>query len=205
LQVHGVETFELQSPGADSERREADVILSCEPGIFIGIVTADCVPILLAAVDGSAVAAIHAGWRGLAAGVIEAGLNVLRKRATKGVALAAAVGPSAGRCCYEVDQPVYEGLARRYDRQLASFLGAGRPGHFQLDLPGLAADILSKNGVEKHRIGLDTCMCTICSGPRFESYRRDGSEAGRLSHFITRPERVERSSTPRVDSRKSAP
>jgi len=204
-QVHGLEVFESGSPEADSEPPEADVIVSRVAGNRIGIVTADCVPILLAAVDGSVVAAVHAGWRGLAAGVIEAGIRAIRTRATKTVALAAAVGPAAGRCCYEVDQPVCEGLALRYAESLHRFLTASRPNHFHLDLPGLAVHALLENGVERRRIGLQNCICTICSGFRFESYRRDGSMAGRLKHFIARPGKSNDPGSTRVDSRKTGP
>jgi YfiH family protein len=186
-QVHGIEIFEIKSSSDMAKRPQADIIFSREPGICVGIVTADCLPILVAATDGSVVAAIHAGWRGLAAGVIETGLRAIRNSSKDSSTLVAAVGPAAGSCCYEVDQPVRDGLARSYQNELDQFLSAGRADHFQLDLPGLAVEILSKNGVEKQRIGLENCACTICSGTRFESYRRDGTTAGRLKHFVSTP------------------
>jgi YfiH family protein len=188
-QVHGIDVCEIKSSSDMSmaKRREADILFSREPGICIGIVTADCLPILVAAADGSVVAAIHAGWRGLAAGVIETGLQAIRNRSEAATVLVAAVGPAAGSCCYEVDQPVRHGLALRYAKKLNRFLSPGRAGHFQLDLPGFAVEILINNGVEKHRIGIENCICTICSGTRFESHRRDGTKAGRLRHFISAP------------------
>ena len=151
----------------------------------MGVVTADCVPILVAAEDRSAVAAIHAGWRGLAAGVIEAGMRAM-SLAAKGVGLVAAVGPAARGCCYEVDDPVRMALSQSYSEDLGEALAAGRSDHYQLDLPRLATRILTRNGVDRGRIGIQHRVCTICSPDRFESYRRDGISAGRLSHFITR-------------------
>ena len=190
-QVHGIEVCEIESADRGAERPKADIIFTRASGISVGIVTADCVPILLGTTDGSVVGAIHAGWRGLAAGVIEAGLLAIRTRAAQGANFVAAVGPSAGACCYEIDTPVCEGLGLRYGDPLDAFLTASRPGHFRLDLPGLAVQVLTNNGVERHRIGTENCFCTICSslpsGPRFESYRRDASDAGRLRHFISRP------------------
>jgi YfiH family protein len=180
-QVHGVgvvrgEALRGGAPG------EGDAIVSMTPGVGVGIVTADCVPILVASADGACVAAIHAGWRGLAAGVIEVGIEAMGRPVG---GLRAAVGPAARGCCYEVDEPVATGLAGRYAELLAGVLVPGRPGRFQLDLPALAARVLARIGIEPERIGDAARLCTICSpGPRFESYRRDGQAAGRLRHFI---------------------
>jgi YfiH family protein len=150
-------------------------------------VTADCVPILVAAEDGSAVAAIHAGWRGLAQGVIEAGVRAMKGASAKGVGLVAAVGPAGRGCCYEVDEPVREALSDRYSQHLQGVLVASRPAHFQLDLPRLATRILASTGLDRRRIGIQHRICTICRPDRFESHRRDGAAAGRLAHFIAKP------------------
>jgi len=185
-QVHGTGAVRAQAARAAAdwgEPAEADAIVSAIPGLAVGIVTADCVPILVASADGSRVAAIHAGWRGLAAGVIEAGIVALGVEAS---GLAAAVGPAARGCCYEVDDPVAEALAARYGAMLDGVLVPGRSGRFQLDLPELASRVLRQLGLASDRIGTVHRLCTICSpGPRFESYRREGARAGRLRHFIT--------------------
>ena len=196
-QVHGIASFDAGSDAAEhADRPKADVVVTARPGQAVGIVTADCVPILVATKTGRAVGAIHAGWRGLAAGVIERGLAALRAldEAAADEELAAAIGPAARACCYEVDEPVRAGLEQRYSEHLDEFLKPGRPDRFQLDLPMFAGRILAENGVEKHRIGTKHAICTICSGARFESYRRDGTAAGRLQHFISpRPQRPEAS------------
>ncbi len=180
-QVHGIRVVHGESMrGAGSA--PADAIVSTTPGLAVGIVTADCVPILVASEDGSRVAAIHAGWRGLAAGVIEAGIGAIELPAHQ---LRAAVGPAARGCCYEVDNPVAEALAVRYSALQGDLLVPGRPGRYQLDLPGLVARVLRGIGLNGDRIGVAQALCTICTpGRRFESFRRDAGRAGRLQHFI---------------------
>ena len=180
-QVHGIGVTRGEAlRGADAV--QADVIVSTTPGLAVGIVTADCVPILVANADGSRVVAIHAGWRGLAAGVIEAGIEAFELAPGR---LLAAVGPGARGCCYEVDDPVAEALSVPYSDLLEDLLVPSRPGRYQLDLPGLAARVLRRVGLASDRIGVAQMLCTICTpGPRFESFRRDGGRAGRLRHFI---------------------
>lgn len=180
-QVHGVAVVRAETLEA-SGAVAADAIVSATPGLVVGIVTADCVPILAACEDGSRVAAIHAGWRGLAAGVIEAGLETL---AVPSGRLRVAVGPAARGCCYEVDEPVTRALGERYAALLPDVLEPSRPAHHRLDLPELAVQVLVRAGVPRAQIGTAHRLCTHCTpGPRFESHRRDGAVAGRLRHFI---------------------
>lgn len=192
--VVGEERLDRPSPAPTGESEgsarpappEADAVLGRAPGSSVGIVTADCVPILAAAVDGSAVVAIHAGWRGLAVGVIESGLDALRA-AAPGREIAAAIGPSARGCCYEVDDSVRRALGRRYRLDLESgVLRPTRAGHFLLDLPLLAERVLVGWGLDPTRVGTRHRDCTICDPARFDSYRRDGGAAGRMRHFIVR-------------------
>ena len=143
-----------------------------------------CVPILLAGERGRAVAAVHAGWRGLAGGVIGAGLAALRDRIGESEKIVAAIGPHIGPCCYEVDEPVLAAMAERFSRALPEASRPTRPGHVRLDLARLARDALSAEGVDPARIGSQTVACTACDSERFHSYRRDGPKAGRLFHFI---------------------
>ncbi len=182
-QVHGRAVLPA-GRWSEGERPEADALVSTATAPRVGIVTADCVPILAAAEGGRVVAAIHAGWRGLAGGVIEAGLSALRAAAGS-PRLVAAVGPAARACCYEVDEPVRRALSRSQDSRLdAEVLSPGRDGHFQLDLPLLATRVLEASGLEADRIGTLHRVCTICDVDRFESHRRDGPAAGRLEHFV---------------------
>lgn len=173
-QVHGAAVAE---PGvAAAPPAPADAALSRTGGPAVGVVTADCVPLLLAAEGGAAVAAVHAGWRGLAAGVLEAAIERLRT-AAPGRALVAAIGPAAGGCCYEVGPEVIEAVAPAARR-----VAPGPRGRPLLDLRGVAEDRLRRAGLAPgsiERVG----PCTVC-GQGWPSYRRDGERAGRALAFI---------------------
>jgi YfiH family protein len=187
-QVHGVAVHHLSvdavAVGAIGDV-EADAICTSTPGQSIGIITADCVPILVCNESGQAVLAVHAGWRGLAQGVIEAGIASLIDQSPASEKLCAVVGPHVGPCCYEVDAPVLDAMTLRFGE--AAVKGAStatRPGHARLALGKLALLALERSGVdEPFRAALDDA-CTSCSGSQFHSYRRDGEAAGRMVHFI---------------------
>lgn len=180
-QVHGA--LAVFSDGA-AELGEADAVLTDTPGVRVGVTTADCVPILVAA--GSAVGAIHAGWRGLASGVIENALAALAARAHGG-RVAAAIGPCIGGCCYEVDAPVLEPLRARYGAALDAASVPTRAGHARLDLGALVETALARAGVAAVALGVAARLCTRCDAARFHSFRRDGAAAGRLVHWIEAP------------------
>ena len=182
-QVHGARVVTADVPG---ELGDADAMLATRPGVVVGIVTADCAPVLVAA--GGAVAAVHAGWRGLAAGVIPSALEALRERAAVAEPVAV-VGPCIGMCCYEVDTPVLDALHRRFGDALAGALTPTRAGHARLDLPGLARAALITAGCAPEAVGVVADACTRCDAERFHSFRRDGAAAGRLLSWIEAPER----------------
>lgn len=184
-QVHGTRVVVLaRGAPPPADLGEADAIVSERAALPIGVVTADCLPILVATRAGS-VAAVHAGWRGLAAGVIGAALEPLAALAPQGLAGAAAViGPRVGSCCYEVDAPVLDAFAERFSGALDAAIEATRPGHWRIDLAALARADLVRSGIAEHRVAALTDACTACDGRRFHSYRRDGPNAGRLCHWI---------------------
>jgi len=182
VQVHGVAVARVDAAGTVVPE-QADAIVTSRPRQCVGVITADCVPILVASESGRAVAAIHAGWRGLAAGVIECGLEALAERA-KGEAWTAVIGPHIRACCYEVDEPVRSALAQRFGESLVSqALEATRPEHGRIDLAQLARYEVERLNSEAGRC-LEVAGCTRCDADRFHSYRRDGAQAGRLLHFI---------------------
>jgi YfiH family protein len=171
-QVHGAEVRGLTSADAEHERAagpgsmtRADGQVTTTPGLAAATLTADCLAVAIAG-DG-AVAMVHAGWRGLQAGVLAAGVRALRAAGATGP-LVAAIGPGAGPCCYEVGSEVHAAFA---DRPAAVHAGAN------LDLPAIARHDLAAAGVDAvHAIGL----CTICSDPSlFFSHRRDHGLTGR--------------------------
>lgn len=178
-QVHGAAVAAVR--GGAAAPAEADAIVALRPGQRIGVVTADCVPVLLLAGDGVAVAAVHAGWRGLAAGVVEAGVAALA--AHGGAPRAAAVGPHIGPCCYEVDAPVLAELHARFADALDAALRPARPGRALLDLGALTRHALEAAGLAPDAIERLEGTCTRCD-ERFHSYRRDGPRAGRLVHYV---------------------
>jgi hypothetical protein len=182
-QVHGVRVV---CADGDGDLGEADAALATRPGVEVGVVTADCVPVLLAA--RGAVAAVHAGWRGLAGGVIPRALEALREAAPS-AAPVAVVGPCIGACCYEVDAPVLAAMRARFGDTLDGALTPTRAGHARLDLATLARAALVAAGCAPAAVGVVADACTRCDAERFHSFRRDGPAAGRLLSWIEAPAR----------------
>jgi len=182
-QVHGDRVAQPNGRGGLSPI-EADAVVSLEPGLPVAVVTADCVPVLACSEEGAAVAAIHAGWRGLACGVVARALEALRRAAGAGARLSAVVGPHIGACCYEVDAPVLDALGARFGRALAGATAASRPGHARVALGSLVRGELLGAGVEAECLGDFGALCTRCDARRFHSFRRDGALAGRMTHYI---------------------
>lgn len=171
-QVHG--TRVVVEPGDDEP--EADAAVTSTPGTVLAILTADCLPVLFAAHDGSEVAAAHAGWRGLAAGILE---NTVAAMRTPASAVQAWLGPAAGPAAYEIGREVFDAFVERDSAAAACFV-VTRPGHWRIDLYALARQRLQKAGVtDVHGGGL----CTISDPARFYSYRRDGA-TGRMASLI---------------------
>ncbi len=182
-QVHGSLVAEI-SPSGGCRPCEADAIVGAEPGRAVGIVTADCVPILVAAPGGVHVAAIHAGWRGLAAGVIPAAIEHLAGLGAAPTELRSVVGPHIGPCCYEVDAPVRDAMLERFGARAEEAFQPTSPGHWRLALAWLARRALREVGIEGFNTGGFEGACTACCPERFYSYRRDADAAGRLVSFI---------------------
>ena len=181
-QVHGTRVALVS--GASLLPDQADAVVCDVPGQAVAVVTADCVPVLACSEDGRCVAAIHAGWRGLALGVVAEGIAALRARGQAGSGLRAAVGPCIGPCCYEVDAPVLDALRARFRDRLDSALHPSRPGHAYLDLARLVLEELRASGIEAGECGVIPDGCTRCDAERFHSHRRDGEHAGRLIHHV---------------------
>jgi YfiH family protein len=170
-QVHGTTVRRATEP--PSEQRPVapeDGQATALPGHPALVFTADCLPILLAA-EG-AVAALHAGWRGLDEGVLDEGVRALRDVGGAGP-VQALVGPCARGCCYEVGEEVH-----------ARFVAYGaRVGERNLDLAAVARAKLAEAGVEEIH---DTGLCTICEPELFFSHRRDEGVTGRQAGLVWR-------------------
>ena len=147
-----------------------DALLENSPGSVIAVKTADCIPILVADPHHRAVAAVHAGWRGTAAGIVQRAVKEMQEHFGSDPAdLEAALGPGILECCYEVGPEVAERFGRR--------------GRARLDLPGLNRLQLIQAGVSASRIYVSN-LCTMCQPEKFHSFRRDKDAAGRLYSFI---------------------
>lgn len=173
-QVHGIRTAEL-GPLPAAHEPEADAAISRIPGTVLAILAADCLPVLLCADDGSEIGAAHAGWRGLAAGVLE---TTVAAMITPPRRIMAWLGPCIGPTSYEVDLPVFTAFGG--DDAPAGAFSATRPGHWRADLAALARRRLHDAGVARvHGGGPDTFADT-----RLYSYRREGRRSGRFASLV---------------------
>ncbi len=178
-QVHGTAVIDAAAipPGAVPE---ADASFTDRPGTVCTVMTADCLPVLLAARDGGIVGVAHAGWRGLAAGVIERTVERLQAQAS-GNALQAWLGPAIGPRAYEVGEEVRAAFIA-HDPDAASAFVPTRPGHWLLDLYAIARRRLAACGVTSVHGG---GRCTATESASFYSYRRDKAPE-RMAAFIWR-------------------
>lgn len=175
-QVHGTACPPAQALAPEAE---ADATWSERPGQVLAVQTADCLPVLFAAAGGRAVAAAHAGWRGLLDGVLE---NTLAAMPVAAADVHCWLGAAIGPCCFEVGDEVRAAFAARGDDVAVAFVETGR-GKWLADLYALARGRLHAAGVRSiHGGGL----CTACDRERFFSYRRDGGQTGRMATLIWR-------------------
>lgn len=181
-QVHG-NAVAVLGPDGLTQDTQADAVVTGLLGVPIGVYVADCTPILVVDRKRRALAAIHAGWRGTAAGVVPAALEALLEGfGVESGDLVAAIGPAARKCCYEVGLEVVDALeqvdpgAMRDDKE--GWLGQG-PEKPHVDLPVLIRRQLRAAGVPADQIGASE-LCTICRPDLFFSYRRDGKLSGRM-------------------------
>jgi YfiH family protein len=170
-QVHSAVALPAR-PGACGE---GDALFTEEGGLALSVATADCVPVLVAGPRG--LAAIHAGWRGIAGGVVAAALEKLQGRPGEWTAW---VGPAIGVCCYEVGDEVAQRVVAATDPGVAVPGPAGRP---HLDLPRAVRHQLASAGMGEVIV---LPRCTRCDEMTLWSYRREGKKAGRNLAFIWR-------------------
>ena len=176
-QVHGTRVVEAATR---ADRPEADALSVTAPGLLVGVLTADCVPVLLVDVRRRVSAVVHAGWRGAAGGIVEATIAHLATRAGSAAAdLEAAVGPAIGGCCYEVGPEVRAAFAARSGEATAPAWSRRGPRE-HVDLRTAVRCLLQAAGVARVAV---LGPCTAC-GAGYQSYRRDGARAGRQLSFV---------------------
>lgn len=174
-QVHGTDALVVDRPIEQGQMFEGgwDALVTDQPGLMVTVRTADCVPVLLHDPVRRVVAAIHAGWRGAVAGIVPKTVALLVSRfgtTVKDVRMA--IGPSAGACCYEVDEPVLTRL-RDVFPEWHSVVSPVNPQKAHLDLRAFVRRQALREGLEAERIA-SVDACTICQPDVFYSYRREG-------------------------------
>jgi YfiH family protein len=170
-QVHGTTALVVNEPWR-GERPRADAMVTATPGIALGVLTADCAPVLFADPQARVIAAAHAGWRGALSGVAEAAIEAMEKLGAHRSRIVAAVGPCIGLDAYEVG-PEFKAEFLDRDSSSAGFFASPNPqGRPHFDLAGYLVQRLRKAGVW-HAAGLDTC--TYARNEDFFSYRRTRS------------------------------
>lgn len=168
-QIHSADAVAVTGPVADDARAHADALVTDRPGLLLGILTADCVPVLLADAQAGVIGAAHAGWKGALAGITDAAVAAMERLGARRERIAAAIGPCIGRASYEVD----DAFARRFaeaDPENERFFADGvRPGHHQFDIEAYVAARLAAAGLARvEALGLDT----YADEARFFSFRR---------------------------------
>lgn len=173
-QTHSTEVTMLNS--SQDYESNSDAAICQKAGPIAVVMTADCLPILICSQQGDEVAAVHAGWRGLADGIVSVTLNKMR---TPPEQLLTWIGPAISQPRFEIGDEVRNIFLNRYENSAHRFR-QNRPGHWLCDLPGLAADQLHDLGVSAvHQSGL----CTYDNEPQFYSYRRENI-SGRMASLI---------------------
>ena len=180
-QVHGADVVDAATVGLDQPVRTGDASIATSAGVVCAILTADCLPVLFADRAGEVVGAAHAGWRGLAGGVL--GQTVAAMRKAGAGEITAWMGPAIGPQAFEVGQDVFDSFAAALPGIDVGFAFRPRPEHegkYLADMGALARQMLARDGVTSVFGGNE---CTATQPDRFYSYRRDGV-TGRQASLI---------------------
>ena len=182
-QVHGVDVAHVKTPWNPGEGPRADAMVTDRPGIGLGIVTADCAPVLFADAEAGVAGAAHAGWRGAVAGVIEATIAAMVQLGARPGRIRAAVGPCIGQASYEVAADLRDAVLAHDARDARFFVDGAREGRWLFDLAGYCAARLRAAGVTDPAV---TGFDTLAGEDRFFSHRRRTlAGGGPIGHQIS--------------------
>ena len=180
-QVHGDGVAVIDD--ADCHPGEVDGLLTAKPCVALGVLTADCVPILLVGCDERVAAVAHAGWRGTVQEVVVRVVEQMRIRfGIPPDRIRAALGPAIGPCCYEVGEDVISAVVTRHG-ECPGILRSTRVGHGRLDLRGINSILLERCGIPPAQIAL-VGPCTSCASNECFSHRADRGRTGRQLSFV---------------------
>ncbi|MDE3015684.1 MAG: peptidoglycan editing factor PgeF [Pseudomonadota bacterium] len=169
FQVHGARAVIVTEPWRRENAPEADALATKTPGVILGILTADCLPILFADAGHKVIAAAHAGWKGASGGVIEAAVDAMLQLGAARSAIVAAIGPGIAQGSYEVDSLFRDRFLMEDERNRMYFVHGARDGHFLFDLKAYAGGRLKEAGIAPINVlADDTCL----QENAFFSYRR---------------------------------
>ncbi|MGE4234213.1 MAG: peptidoglycan editing factor PgeF [Bacteriovoracia bacterium] len=205
-QVHGTTILDLKEPFSMDSQPSADGLITTQP-IAVYVLSADCLPVLFSDRSGSIVAAVHAGWKGFLAGMLDVAIETFKKRGVQPKDLLAAIGPAIGPCCFEIDSSLSDQFEQKFSSVIeknkvevsffeqprsirSTTLPRAKPSGGDkkwLDLQTLGKLVLESHSLNEVEL-LNYCTyCSIKDGNRFESYRRSthlGQKTGRLRSFI---------------------
>lgn len=168
-QIHSDKTVIVDEPWAWQNSPQADALVTNRPGIAIGVLTADCLPILLADSRHRVIAAVHAGWKGAFGGIVESALDAMLSLGAKKETILAAIGPAIAQGSYEVGSEFRERFLEQDDENAIYFIPSARAGHYLFDLKSYAKDRLKNAGISQiNLLADDTCL----QEDTFFSYRR---------------------------------
>jgi YfiH family protein len=167
-QIHSAGCITVAEPWADADRPRGDALVTDRPGILLGILTADCAPVLLADVKAGVIGAAHAGWKGALSGVTDTVIDAMIAIGARRERIVAAIGPCIARASYEVDDAFFDRFVQQ-DASNKIFFDPGGPGHQQFDLEAYVARRLADAKIAR----VETlCIDTYAAPQRFFSYRR---------------------------------
>ena len=189
-QVHGTEirnltTADLKRDPYDKATFEADGIMTAIPGVTLAVFSADCIPVLLYDPKRRVIAALHAGWRGTATGIVTAAVEQMTAvYGTDPADILAAIGPGIDKCCFETHEDVPNAMTSALASDSLPFINLLETGKFTVDLKGINAKRLELAGVNPDHIAL--CReCTCCQEEKYWSHRRQGTQRGSMASVIT--------------------
>ena len=179
-QVHGVAVADANTPWPQDARPQADAMVTNRPGRMLGIVTADCAPVLFADAQAGVIGAAHAGWRGAVAGMLEATLDAMRGLGARRIQ--AVVGPCIGQASYEVGADLRDAVLACAAADARHFAPGQRDDRWQFDLPGYCVARLAAAGAEAAALHQDTLRLE----DRFFSFRRATlAGSGPIGHQVS--------------------